>query len=133
MAFYAAALDTRIDLVIALDPQNGGGPPCFLGETAQGDCNDFPVAPNCQAESSGILHQMQAESLIFGAEDTILTPDSHHWAREFYRGSPSPTHFISMPDVGHVAWSIDNDESTLSRGVYTAFLLSRFDVDLMSV
>ncbi|MEC7985166.1 MAG: hypothetical protein VX278_08375 [Myxococcota bacterium] len=30
---------------------------------------------------------------------------------------PSPTHFIYMPNVGHLVWNTDNDESTLTRGV----------------
>ena len=126
LAFYAAAIDKRIDVVIGWDPQNSGGPPCLLGQTTQGHCDDFPVAPNCLVEDSGLLHQMQAESIIFAAQDTLLTPDSHLWASEFYRGAPSPTHLISMPDVGHLAWSSEGDEALFSRGVHTAFLLQRF-------
>lgn len=125
LSFYAASLDDRIDVVVAWDPQNSGGPPCFLGDTPQGSCNDFPVAPNCVAENSGIIHQMRAESLTFGAEDRFITPDTHMWADNFYRGAPSPAHFVSMPTVGHAAWFTDNGVTRLTRGVHTALLLTR--------
>ena len=126
LAFYAASFDDRIDIVTGWDPQNNGGPPCFLGQTEQGECNDFPVAPNCQAEDSGLIHNIQAESLIFGAQDSFLTPDVHLHASEFYRGAPSPAHFISMPAVGHLAWSAEDSESLFTRGVHTSLLLNRF-------
>ena len=125
LSFYAAALDSRIDLVVAWDPQNGGGPPCFLGDTGQGSCNDYPVAPNCEGNDSGIIHQIKAESLTFGAEDLFITPDVHLRADRFYRGAPSPAHFVSMPAAGHAAWSNGGDVSVLSRGVHTALLLNR--------
>ena len=125
LSFYAAALDSRIDAVVAWDPQNGGGPPCFLAGIAPGDCNDFPVAPNCEANDPGLIHQMQAESLTFGAEDRLITPDSHLWAQNFYRGAPSPAHFVAMPAVGHGAWFADGEVTQLTRGAHTAFLLNR--------
>ncbi len=122
LSFYAAALDSRIDMVVAWDPQNGGGPPCFLGDPS---CNDFPVAPNCESNESGLIHQIRAESLTFGAEDLIFTPDVHLRADRFYRGAPSPAHFVSMPAAGHAAWSGGGEVSVLSRGVHTALLLNR--------
>ena len=125
LAFYAAALDARVDIVVGWDPQNGGGPPCFLGETDQGYCNDYPVAPNCEANDSGVVHQIRAASLVFGAQDATLTPDVHLRAEQFYRGSPSPAYFVSMPDAGHGAWFSDGEVSTLTRGVHTALLLSK--------
>ena len=51
--------------------------------------------------------------------------DVHLHAEHFYRGSPSPAHFISMPEVGHGAWFSDGEVSTLTRGVHTALLLSK--------
>ena len=125
MSFYAASFDERIDLVIGWDPSNSGGPPCFLGNLAGGSCNDFAVAPNCEASDAGRLHLMKAESLIFGARDMTLTPDVHLHADQFYRGAPSPTVFVSMPDVGHGAWATANATSTLSAAVSTAWLLTR--------
>ena len=125
LAFYAAALDDRIDMVVAWDPQNGGGPPCSVAQFVGGDCNAFAVAPNCESQDSGMIHQIKAESIVFGAEDALVTPDVHLRADRFYRGAPSPASFISMPTVGHAAWTRDDDVSTLTRGIHTAFLLSR--------
>ena len=125
MSFYAASLDPRIDLVAAWDPSNSGGPPCFLGDLAGGSCNDFAVAPNCEADDSGRLHLIQAESLIFGAQDMTLTPDTHLHADRFFYGAPSPTVFISMPDVGHQDWAVASETSSLSIAVSTAWLLTR--------
>lgn len=126
IAFYAASLDSRIDMVIGWDPQNSGGPPCAFDGLTPGDCNDFPVAPNCEANNSGLLYQLHAESLVFGAEDGTLTPDAHLRADNFYRGAPSTSHFVHFPDASHAAWVFDGDESAVSRRVHTALLLSRF-------
>lgn len=126
IAFYAASLDARIDLVVAWDPQNTGGPPCGVDGLAPGDCNDFPVAPNCQARDAGRLHLMHAESLVFGTEDNLLAPDPHLRADQFYRGAPSPTAFVSMPEASHAAWIFDGSESSVTRRAHTALLLTRF-------
>ena len=46
VAFYAASIDTSdpktISGVMAMDPVNSGGGPCFLGDA----CLKYPVAPN---------------------------------------------------------------------------------------
>lgn len=125
IAFYAAALDARIDLVVGWDPQNSGGPPCNFDGLTPGDCNDFPVAPNCEARAPGLLHQLRAESLVFGAEDGLLTPDAHLRAENFYRGAPSPTAFVHMPDASHAAWVFDGPEAAVTRQAHTALLLTR--------
>lgn len=126
ISFYAASLDPRIDIVVGWDPQNSGGPPCNVDGLAPGDCNDFPVAPNCEAREPGLLWQMHAETLVFAAEDGLLTPDAHLRASNFYRGAPSPAHYVHLPDASHAAWVFDGAESAVSRRVHTALLLTRF-------
>ena len=125
LSFYAAALDSRIDLVVAWDPQNGGGPPCFLGMIGGGSCNDFPVAPNCEADSSGLLHQIRERVYGFRRRGRPGHPRCAFESRAIYRGAPSPTHFVSMPAVGHAAWTRAGDVSTLTRGIHTALFLNR--------
>jgi pimeloyl-ACP methyl ester carboxylesterase len=90
IAFFTAASDARVDLVIGMDPNNGGGPPCFIGA----GCNDFPVAPNCESGDVGVVGQIRAESLVFATEDAALTPDAHLRAGHFYRGAPAPSHML---------------------------------------
>lgn len=123
IAFYAAAQDPRVDVVIGWDPNNAGGPPCIIDK--QG-CNAWPVAPNCESGSPGLLHLMHAESLVFAAEDGLLTADDWQRAVQFYRGAPSPAHLVHFAKAGHMDWTFDNDVSALSRGVGTALLLRRF-------
>lgn len=125
IGFYAASLDPRIDIVVGLDPQNAGGPPCFVAELSGGDCNAYPVAPNCESEESGRLHLMHAETVVFGADDALITPDAHLRARHFYRGAPSPAHWVYFPSASHAAWIGDGDDAGTSRRVYTALLLTR--------
>jgi dienelactone hydrolase len=125
IAFYAASLDDRIDLAVGWDPQNSGGPPCFLGDLAGGSCDDFPVAPNCEADDPGRMHLMHAETLVFATEDETITPDAHLRAWNFYRGAPSPASYVHFGSAGHAAWTTNGEVSALTRRVHTATLLSR--------
>lgn len=112
VAFWAAALDPRIDLVIGWDPSNAGGAPCFIDPER---CNAQPAAPNCntpdgegQEARSGVLHLMHAESLILGvAPDPLTNPDPAHNALNFYRGAPSPTTYVGLAG-GHLGFLSGN-------------------------
>ena len=125
ISFYAAALDARIDLVIAWDPSNAGGPPCFVDAMA---CNDFPVAPNCLVMQSGIVHQLHAETLVFRAAADGANPEPEHNAIHFFRGAPSPATLVDFDaSVQHGDWA--NPESAVlprTRRVQLAFLRQRF-------
>jgi dienelactone hydrolase len=125
IAFYAAALDTRIDLVIAWDPSNAGGPPCFIDAMA---CNNFPVAPNCLVMQEGIVHQLRAETLVFRAAADGANPEPAHNAIHFFRGAPMPATLIDFDaTVQHGDWA--NAESAVlphTRRVQLAFLRQRF-------
>ena len=125
IAFHAAAIEPRFKLLVAWDPQNGGGAPCFV-PIFGGACNNSPAAPNCETEESGVLHQVRAESLIFAARDTSATPDGHMRAEHFYRGAPSPSHLVYMPDVGHTGWLSDGGAVEVSKRVQLALVLARF-------
>jgi|GEM_PF-1312679 len=125
IAFYAAALDARIDLVIAWDPSNAGGPPCFIDAMA---CNNFPVAPNCLVMQAGIVHQLRAETLVFRAAADGANPEPEHNAIHFFRGAPMPATLIDFDaTVQHGDWA--NAESAVlphTRRVQLALLRQRF-------
>ncbi|MBN2361222.1 MAG: hypothetical protein JXR83_17335 [Deltaproteobacteria bacterium] len=127
LAFFTAAEDTRIKIVIGYDPQNGGGPPCFINPSA---CNQWPVAPNCDTErgvsDSGLMYKIRAETLVLAARDTLVTPDQHLWAEHFYRGAPAPAHLAVFLEAGHADWTGSNATSDASKRVGLALLLTRF-------
>ncbi|HTU60738.1 MAG TPA: alpha/beta fold hydrolase, partial [Polyangiales bacterium] len=125
IAFYAAALDARIDLVIAWDPSNAGGPPCFID--AMG-CNNFPVAPNCLVMQAGIVHQLRAESLVFRAAADGANPEPEHNAIHFFRGAPAPATLIDFDaNAQHGDWaSAESAVLPRTRRVHIAFLRQRF-------
>lgn len=133
LSYFVAAMDDRVDQVIAWDPQNAGGPPCFVTSFLGGDCNGQPVAPNCGAlndtmtpQPEGVLHYMQAASLLLAApEDGLLTPDSNHNGRHFYRGAPSPAEYVLF-DAGHADWPAEADVGRISKAIQLATLLTRF-------
>lgn len=97
VAFFAASLDARIDLVIGWDPSNAGGAPCFLDPVG---CNAQPVAPNCNTANgagTGVLQGMHAESWIVGVPpDATTNPEAAHNSLNFYRGAPSPATFFAI-------------------------------------
>lgn len=124
VAFFAAAVDSRIDLVIGWDPSNSGGPPCFLPLPI--DCNQFPVAPNCAIEHSGLLHLIRAETLILGSpRDPLANPDRHHNSIHFYRGAPSPSSLVYF-DAGHNGCKNAPANIRINQQVQVALLLHRF-------
>ena len=109
IAFFAAALDHRIRVVMAMDPANGGGPPCFIAPRA---CNAYPVAPNPETGATGVLDQVRAASLILRAEPCLVNPDAHLNAKLFFYGSdghgthavPPPALYLDLGNAGHVSW-----------------------------
>jgi dienelactone hydrolase len=125
VAFFASALDPRIDLVIGWDPVNGGGGPCAFDP----NCNAMPVAPNCAVMAQGIEQYMHAESLVIGAPpDPDLNPEASQNCVEFYRGAPSPAALIVLA-TGHAAWAQGADAPDvfrITKAAHLARLLQRF-------
>ena len=109
IAFYSAALDPRISVVMALDPSNGGGPPCFISEEW---CNAYPVAPNILTGETGLLHEVNAASFIMRAAPDVFNPDPQSNAEYFFYGVDGQgTHAVSTPalyfdmgSAGHSSW-----------------------------
>lgn len=107
IAFYTASQDARVTAVVALDPVNGGGPPCFI---APDECARYPVAPNPARNQTGVLDSVQAASVILrSAPDASFNPENEFNASWFYFGSdgngthgvPSPAVYFDMGAVGH--------------------------------
>ena len=109
IAFYAAAVDDRIDVVMAFDPSNSGGPPCFISEQW---CNAYPVAPNIVTGAIGLLDDVEAASFIMRAAPDAFNPDDRSNAEHFFygldgegtHGVPSPALYFDMGDAGHASW-----------------------------
>jgi len=109
IAFYAAALDPRIRVVMAMDPSNSGGPPCFISEEW---CNAYPVAPNIVTGDHGLLEGVSAASFIMRAAPDGFNPDPQSNAEYFFHGSDGQgTHAVGSPALyfdigtgGHASW-----------------------------
>jgi len=124
IAFYAAALDARIDLVVGWDPSNAGGPPCFVDPDS---CNAFVVAPNCLADEPGIVHQLHAETVVFRAAADGANPEPAHNAEHFYRGAPAPATLLDF-DMNVLHGDFASEGAAViphTRRVQLAFLLTR--------
>jgi len=138
ISFYAASIDTSgvINGVIAMDPVNSGGGPCFLGDA----CFKYPVSPNVKTGQRGILHQMKdnTPSLIFRSQRDFLTnPDEQFNAQYFFEGSdgkgldgaPSPSLYYDMGRFSHAAYlpMIRSDEVQLMKRTMVAWLQENFE------
>jgi pimeloyl-ACP methyl ester carboxylesterase len=124
MAFYAAALDPRIQVVMAMDPQNTGGAPCF---TMMGQCHLFPVAPNPKHGDKGLMDYVGAASLIFIAPpDALITPEEQFNAHYFYDGLHSNTLGMHM-NAGHIAWLTSARIKKITKRTMVAWLKKHFE------
>ena len=109
IAFYAASQDERIKAVVALDPSNAGGPPCFISPN---NCANYPVAPNPSRGHTGVLMHVQAASLIFRSRPDLTNPAEEFNASYFYFGDdgngnnavPEPAFYINMGDAAHASY-----------------------------
>ncbi len=110
IAFYAAALDSRIKVVIAMDPSNAGGPPCTISPD---NCANYPVAANPGRGFTGVVKDIQAASLIFRSQpDGLTNPSEEFNAYYFYYGSdgngtngtPSISTYINMGSAAHASY-----------------------------
>jgi pimeloyl-ACP methyl ester carboxylesterase len=109
IAFYAAAIDPRISVVMAMDPSNGGGPPCFVSEEW---CNAYPVAPNVHTGAIGMLDEVAAASFIMRAAPDTFNPDPQSNAEHFFYGLDGqglhgvrpPALYFDMGPSGHASW-----------------------------
>jgi hypothetical protein len=105
-----AAEDSRIKAVTALDPINGGGPPCFIDPY---NCALYPAAPNPARGQAGVLSSIQAASLILRSNpDPAFAPEEEFNAYWFfygadgagYGGVPAPAVYFDMGKVGHATY-----------------------------
>lgn len=109
IAFYAAAIDARVGVVMAMDPSNSGGPPCSISEEW---CNAYPVAPNNVTGDIGLLDGLDAASFIMRAEPALFNPDDRSNAEHFFwgldgqgaHGVGSPALYFDMGPAGHASW-----------------------------
>lgn len=110
IAFYAAAQDSRIKAIIAMDPVNAGGPPCGISPDK---CANYPVAANPGRGVIGIVKDIQAASLIFRSQpDALTNPEAEFNASYFFYGSdgngtngaPSISTYINMGAASHASY-----------------------------
>lgn len=133
IAFYASALDTTIASVMALDPSNAGGPPCFLFPE---QCIRYPVAPNPKTEQEGNLQDMgsSTSSLIArSAPDPLTNPDAQFNADNFYFGTdgngslatPSPVWYYDFGVFPHGLYlpNLPSKQIQIIKRTMLAFLM----------
>jgi pimeloyl-ACP methyl ester carboxylesterase len=135
IAFYTASQDARVKAVVALDPVNGGGPPCFI---APNDCAKYPVAPNPARGQVGLLDNVHVASVILRSQpDATFNPENEFNASGFYFGSdgaglhavPSPAVYFDMGAVGHADYLtlLQSDTVQIVKRTALAFLTQQFD------
>jgi len=135
IAFYTASQDARVKAVIALDPVNGGGPPCFI---APDSCAKYPVAPNPARGQVGLLENVHAASVILRSQpDATFNPENEFNASWFCFGSdgaglhavPSPAVYFDMGAVGHADYLtlLQGDTVQIVKRTAVAWLEQQFD------
>lgn len=136
LAFYAASLDTRFRLVMAMDPVNSGGAPCFI---APDYCGSYQVAPNPGRGEIGLLNAIDAPSLILRSAPDSFNPEDEFNASYFYYGSDgngadavsSPSLYFDMGSTRHAAYvpgllSAGSFAPVLTKRTMTAWIKQHF-------
>lgn len=134
IAFFTATMDSRISAVLAMDPSNAGGAPCFISPDT---CGNFPVAPNPTRGEVGLLEPLETASLIMRAEPDLLgNPDEEFNASHFFYGYDgnglyavnSPAIYFDMGDTPHNSWvpTLFREVPTVAKRTMLAFLKKHF-------
>jgi pimeloyl-ACP methyl ester carboxylesterase len=132
ISFYAAAIDPRISVVMALDPSNSGGPPCAISADW---CNAYPVAPNVVTGDIGLLDGVNAASFIMrAAPDALFNPDEQSNAEHFFygldgtglHGVKSPALYFDVGSAGHISWLLNANIIRISKRTLVAWLKACF-------
>jgi len=141
-AFYTAAIDSRVRAVIAMDPSNSGGAPCFISPN---HCHNYPVAPSfvkngegeLELHSLGLLKEIKQPlaSLIVRSEPSATNPEVVHNARYFFDGIDSfgrcgvkgPALYLDRGASGHASYLLSYSSSTkISLQMAVAWLQHSF-------
>ncbi len=138
IAFYSAAIDPRIGVVMAMDPSNSGGPPCFISEEW---CNAYPVAPNIVTGEIGVLGDVHAAGFIMRAAPDPFNPDPQSNAQYFFYGMDgqgthgvgSPALYFDMGPAGHGSWAfpLALDVERITRRTIAAWIKAHFHEEPM--
>ena len=124
VAFYAASLDPRIKLVLAMDPVNIGGPPCFISPKA---CHNYPVAPNPKTGQKGVMMAMQAKALIFRAKpDWISNPEPQFNGIHFWYGLKNEGYLLNFARAKHLSWIRKKEVIEITKRTMVAYLQQEF-------
>ena len=120
IAFYGASISDKIDAVIAFDPVNAGGPPCFVSDR----CYDYPVASNPQKQQKGVLDTFKVPSLIFSAPVDAWNPDSQFHSLRFWNDLSKDAYLFDCENVSHAAWYFEDhdDLAVMSMGMSSIFI-----------
>ncbi len=123
IAFYAAALDPRVKVVVGWDPVDSGGAPCWIPVAGRA-CNDWSVAPNSFEGDEGMMGSIQAAQLVFHAPPGLFNPEAHNSLR-FWEGTKSPAQLVKIPDASHLDWGVAENGKwdTLTARTQLAFML----------
>lgn len=127
MAFYQAAIDSRVKLVLAIDPVNMGGPPFFVSRKF----SDHPVVPIPGITPAGdpcLMDQVQAKSVIMRAPPDFINFDSRFNAEHFWRHFKGNGLYIDCKAT-HGDWILRQDLRLVTRRVFTAALMDVFHKD----
>jgi pimeloyl-ACP methyl ester carboxylesterase len=139
ISFYSAAIDPRVTVVMAMDPSNSGGPPCFI---APDFCNAYPVAPNIVTGDIGMLDHVNVASFIMrAAPDPLFNPDEQSNAKYFFygldgaglHGVKAPALYFDVGNASHACWllCLCPDIIRISKRTLVAWLKAYFHGECM--
>lgn len=120
IAFYTASKTSKVDAVIAFDPVNAGGPPCFMSDK----CYDYPVASNPNRKQKGVLTNFNTPSLIFSVPVDSWNPDDQFHSLKFWNDLSKNAYLFDCENASHAAWYFEDhdDLAVMSMGMSSIFI-----------
>ncbi len=120
IAFYTASKTNKVDAVIAFDPVNAGGPPCFISDK----CYNYPVASNPIRKQKGVLSKYSTPSLIFSVPIDSWNPDDQFHSLKFWNDLSKNAYLFDCENVSHAAWYFEDqdDLAVMSMGMSSIFI-----------
>jgi|GEM_PF-6988442 len=127
LAFYHAAIDPRVAVVLAIDPVNMGGPPHFISK--KWSANPVAPIPGVVSKEDSLMAKIKTKCAIFRAPTDTINFDKRCNAHHFWDAYQGEDGVYVNVQASHADWLFDAELKELTRGIFVSQLMKHFNAE----